>query len=81
MKILKEVLAEKKWEMLAASKLKMSGSEKENEQEHKQQFFGRTYDISSVKDLTKVSRCNCATTMAKKCTKKCAARAKLLFAN
>ena len=26
--------------MLAANKLKMSGSEKESEQEHKQQFLG-----------------------------------------
>ena len=35
--------------MLAASKVKKSGSEKESKQEHKQKFFLRTYDISSVK--------------------------------
>ena len=37
---LKSGVARKKWEMLAASKVKISGSEKESEQEHKQQFFG-----------------------------------------
>ena len=40
--------------MLAASKMKMSGSVKESEQEHKQQFFVffvRTYNISSIKSV------------------------------
>jgi len=42
----------RKWEMLAASKVNMSGIEKQSEQEHKQSiifFFVRTYDISFVK--------------------------------
>ena len=39
--------------MLAASKVKISGSEKENEQEHKQIFFVKTYDISSLKGATR----------------------------
>ena len=37
----------------AASKVKVSGSEKETVQEHKQQFFARTYDISSVKGISR----------------------------
>jgi len=65
--------------MLAASKVKMSGSEKQKkgEQEHKQQNFGSTYDIFSIKRVT--PKFHIATTTAKTCTKKCAARAKLLF--
>ena len=42
-----------------------------------------TYDISSINRVTKkfleVSRCSRAKQWQKKCTKKCAARAKLLF--
>ena len=39
--------------MLAASMVKIRGSEKEREQEHKQQnFFMWTYDISSIKRVT-----------------------------
>ena len=56
-------------------KVKMSGSEKKVNE--------NTYDISSIKRVTKkfleVSRCSRAKTTAKKCTKKCAASAKLLF--
>ena len=41
--------------MLAASKVNMSGSEKETEQEHKQHFFFlvRKYDISSTTRVTR----------------------------
>ena len=40
----------RKWERLAASEVKMSGSEKESEQEYNQQIlFVRPYDIASVK--------------------------------
>ena len=40
----------RKWERLAASEVKMSGSEKESEQEYNQQIlFVRPYDITSVK--------------------------------
>ena len=53
-------------------KVKMSGSEKVN---------GNTYDIYSIKRVPKkfleVSRCS--KNNGKKCTKKCAARAKLLL--
>ena len=42
----------RKWGMLAASKMKMNGSAKESEQEHKQHFFFvRTYNISSIKSV------------------------------
>ena len=56
-------------------KVKMSGSEKK--------VNGNTYDIFSIKRVTKtfleVSRCSREKTTAKKCTKKGAARAKLLL--
>ena len=59
-------------------KVKMSGSEK------KKKVNENTYDISSQKRVTKtfleVSRCSRAKQRPKKkCTKKCATRAKLLF--
>ena len=61
-----------------ASKVKMSGSEKESEQEHKQQLFGvRTYTVSSVKHVNRKSDVVVVQTTAKECTKKCAARVKL----
>ena len=56
-------------------KVKMSGSEKS---EH-----GNTYDISSIKRVTKkfleVSHCSRAKQRQRNVQKKCAARAKLLF--
>ena len=55
--------------MLAATKVKMSGREKK-EQEHVRYFLHKTSN-------QEVSRFN----KGKECTKKCAARAKLLFAN
>ena len=73
------VAAVGKQEKLAATKVKMSGSEKKNEQ--------NTYDSSSIKRVTRkfleVSRC-CAKQRQRNIqnrllTKKCAARAKLLF--
>ena len=61
----------------------MPGSEKKSEQEHKQQnFFERKCYISSIKRVTTleiVPRCSYATATAKKCTKKCATRAKLFL--
>ena len=68
-----------KQEKLAATKVKMSGSEKKNEQ--------NTYDSSSIKRVTRkfleVSRC-CAKQRQRNIqnrllTKKCAARAKSAF--
>ena len=56
-------------------KVKMSGSEKKVNE--------NTYDISSIKPVTKkfleVSRCNRAKQRQRNVQKKCAARAKLLF--
>ena len=61
--------------MLAATKVKVSGSEKTGNK--------NTYDISSIKSVTRkflgVLGCSRAKTTAKKCAKKCAAQAKLLF--
>ena len=57
-------------------------SEKNIEQEHKQQNVCVHDDIFSLKNITRKIRV--ATTAAKQCTKKCAAREKLsssLFAN
>ena len=58
--------------MLAATNVKISGSEKKSEQEH--------INISSIKRVTRkflqVSRCSRCKTTAKKCTKK---RAKLFL--
>ena len=60
--------------MLAATKVKMSSSGKKVNK--------NTYDISSIKRVTRkfleVSCCSRANN-GKKCTKKCVARAKLLF--
>ena len=57
-------------------KVKMSGSEKKKVNEN-------TYDISSIKRVTKkfleVSRCSRAKQRQRNVQKKCAARAKLLF--
>ena len=59
----------------------MSGSEKQRKIKRTGtqavKFFGSTYDIFSIKRVTR--KFHIATTTAKKCTKKCAARAKLLF--
>ena len=56
-------------------KVKMSGSEKKLNE--------KTYDISSIKRVTKkfqqVSRCSCAKQLQRNVQKKCAARAKFLF--
>ena len=56
-------------------KLKMSGSKKKSEQEHVRHFLHKTcyQEVSGSFTLQ-----SCKTT-AKKCTKKCAAHAKLLF--
>ena len=59
-------------EMLAATKVKMSGSEKQSEQEHKH-FLHKACNLEVKGGFT-----SCKTT-ARKCTKKCAARAKLFF--
>ena len=59
-------VAMRKWEMLAATKVKTSGSKKKNAQEHMQYFLS----CSSIKSVTrnfKVSRYSRST--AKKCTK------------
>ena len=78
-RILKEhkfTAAVRKWEMLAATKEKMSGSEKVK-QEHVRHFLHITCNQEVSWRLTLQS---CKTT-AKKCAKKkkCAARAKLFF--
>ena len=53
--------------------------EKKSEQEHKQpNLFLGTYNIFSIKRVT--SKFQVATTMAEKCTKKCAAGAKFSIA-
>ena len=58
-------------------KVKMSGSEKK--------LTKKTYDISSIKHVTKkfleVSRCSRAKQRQRNVQKKCAARAKLFLAN
>ena len=56
--------------MLAATKVKKSGSEKK--------VSKKTYDISSTKFLD-VSRCSRAKKRQRNVQKKCAGRAKLLF--
>ena len=64
--------------MLVASKMKMSGSEKKKANRNtSNKFFVSTYNIFSIKRVT--SKFQVATTMAEKCTKKCAAGAKLFF--
>ena len=61
-----------------ASKMKMSGSEKKKRTgTQATKFFVSTYNIFSIKRVT--SKFQVATTMAEKCTKKCAAGAKLFF--
>ena len=63
--------------MLAATKAQMNGSEKKVKE--------NTYDISFIKRLTRkfldVSHCSRAKQRQRNVQKKCAARAKLLFAN
>ena len=61
--------------MLAATKVKMSDSEKKSEQEHVRHFLHKTCNQEVSGRFTLQS---CKTT-AKKYTKKCAVRAKLLF--
>ena len=62
--------------MLAATKVKMSGSEKKKVNKN-------TYDITSIKRVTRkfldVSRCSRAKQQQSNVQIKCAARAKLLF--
>ena len=61
-----------------ASKMKMSGSEKKKRTgTQATTCFVSTYNIFSIKRVT--SKFQVATTMAEKCTKKCAAGAKLFF--
>ena len=61
--------------MLAATKVKMSGSEKKVNR--------TTYNISSIKRVTRkfleVSRCRRAKQRQRNVQKKCAARAKMVF--
>ena len=62
--------------MLEATEVKMSGSEKKKgEQEDVRHFLQKTFNQEVSGSFTLKS---CKTT-AKKCTKKCAARAKLFF--
>ena len=69
------VAAVRKWEMLAATKVKMSGSDKKVNK--------NKYDSSSIKRVTKkfleVSCCSRAKQRQRNVQKECAARAKLLF--
>ena len=59
--------------MPVPSKVKMSEVKKKSEQEHNQQiFFRNTYNIFSIKRVTR--KFNVTTTTAKKCTKECATR-------
>ena len=66
--------AVRKWEILAATKVKMSEWKKVN---------NNRYDISSIKRVTRkfleVSRCSRAKQRQRNVQKKCAARAKLFF--
>ena len=66
----------RKWEILAAIKVKMSEWKKVNDSR---------YDISSIKRVTRkfleVLRCGRANQQQRNVQKKCAARAKLFFAN
>ena len=68
--------AVRKWEILAATKVKMSEWKK---------VSNNRYDISSIKRVTrkflKVSSCGRAKQRQRNVRKKCAARAKLFFAN
>ena len=61
--------------MLDVTKVKMSGTKKKVNR--------KTYNISSMKPVTRKflegSRCSHAKKTTKKCTKNCAARAKLFF--
>ena len=65
----------RKWEMPAATKVKMRGSEKDGNSD--------TYDISSIKRLTRkfveVWRCSRAKQRQRNVQKKCAARANFCF--
>ena len=66
----------------SGQKVENEGSEKNSEQEHKQQNFCVHDDIFSLKHVTRKIRV--ATTAAKQSTKKCAVREKLsllFFAN
>jgi len=64
--------------MLVASKVKMSGSEKKQTgKQNKKEIFVNTDDIFSIKRVTR--KFHVATTASKKCTEKCATRAKLLL--
>ena len=69
----------RKWEILAAKRVKMSGSERESERNTTNKFFFlRTYDIPSLKSVTRKFPAAVVRNNVKKCTKKCAASAKLL---
>ena len=60
--------------MLAATRVKMSDNEKKREQEHVRHFLHKTCK-------QEVSRCSRAKQRQRNVQKKCAARAKLFFAN
>ena len=47
------IAAVRRQEMLVTSKMKMSGSEKKNANKNTQNFFVSTYDISSIKGVTR----------------------------
>ena len=62
--------------MLVLSKVKMRGNEKIVNRNISNKFWGSIYDIFFIKCVTR--KFHVATTTAKKCTKKCAAREKFL---
>ena len=66
------IVAVRKREMLTASKVKISGSEKIANRNTTNKIF-----LSTIKRV--IRKFHVATTTANKCTKKCHARAKLFF--
>ena len=78
------VVRNTKWEMLATSWVKISGSDNESEQKHKQQslFWAHTRFIHKTcinQEVCQVSRRSRATTTTKKCTKKAWCTSKVVF--
>ena len=67
----------RRWEMLAASEVKMSGSTWKRKPAGIQ--WANSFSENIWHFFRKVSRCSRVTTTTKKCTKKYAARAKLFF--
>ena len=70
------IAAERKREMLAATKVKMSGSEKKVSEAHLVHTYKRV-----ARKFPEVSRCSRAKQRQRNVPKKCAASAKLFFAN